>query len=163
LREDTEEIILKRQRNQVESAKHFVETAVTLRDRQLKVDSPRQEIAAKEHAIRQTLALEKTKSSLPLNLSQKKLGLERRKYDHDKSADRFKKLKKDREMMTVKAPTDGIVYYGKCVRGQWSSASMISSKLQKGGMAMPDEVLMTIVKPRSLFIRATVEEKDLRD
>src|SRR5205807_209113 len=36
-------------------------------------------------------------------------------------------------------------------------------KLQRGGMLQPEEVFLTIVKPRPMFVRATVEEKELQD
>src|SRR5262249_5137840 len=49
---------------------------------------------------------------------------------------------------------------GKCVRGQWTSGSMVASKLQPGGMLSPDEVFITIVSPRADHILASVDEKD---
>jgi HlyD family secretion protein len=39
----------------------------------------------------------------------------------------------------------------------------MSSKLRKGGVVMADEVLITVVAPRPLLIRAAVEEKDLHN
>src|SRR5207244_4825530 len=54
----------------------------------------------------------------------------------------------------------GIGYYGKCVRGQWSSGTG-GGKLQRGSSIMPEDVFMTIVFTRPQFVRATVEEKDL--
>jgi multidrug efflux pump subunit AcrA (membrane-fusion protein) len=63
--------------------------------------------------------------------------------------------------MTIKAPADGIVYYGKCTRGTWGTAGAMAAKLQRGGVLTPAEVILTIVQPRPLFIRAVVEEKDV--
>ena len=37
--------------------------------------------------------------------------------------DRLKHLLSDREQMTIKAPIDGIVYYGKITRGRTSDAT----------------------------------------
>jgi len=162
LREETEEIILKRQRNAVESAAHYLKQAEIHRDETVKIELPRKEQTLKEAALKQALALEKARSGLPLTLNQKILAFDKLKYERDKSAERLTKLRHDHEAMTIKAPADGIVYYGKCQHGQWSSAGSLSGKLQHGGMIMPDEVLLTIVKARPLFIRATVEEKDLQ-
>ncbi len=61
--------------------------------------------------------------------------------------------------MTVHAPTDGLVYYGRCDRGHWSAAA-VASKLHKGGVIMSDEVFITVVAPEPLQVRATVDEKD---
>ncbi len=161
LTEDTEEIILKRQRDQVEQAENFLKNAEILRDQALKVDLPRREVNMKEAAEKQDLALKRAKATLPLALSQKKLALEKMKYERKKAEDRLAKMQKDREAMTVKSPADGIVYYGKCARGQWTTAATVASKMQRGGVIMPDEVFITIVKPRPIFVRATVEEKDI--
>jgi HlyD family secretion protein len=161
LTEETEEIILKRQRHQVENAAFYLETSRIRRDEVLKIELPRKEVTLNENATRQGLLHEKARTTLPLQVSQKRLTLAKAKYERAKAEDRLGKLKKDRAMMAVKSPADGIVYYGKCLRGQWTTAGTIASKLQKGGVIMPDEVVLTIVKPRPLFVRATVEEKDV--
>lgn len=161
LTEETEEIILKRQRNSVEDAEFDVKMAEYRRDQLLKLDLPRREQNLTENALKMTLALEKAQTTLPLALNQKKQALVKTKYDRQRSADRLRDLKKDREIMTVKSPADGIVYYGKCTRGQWTTAASAAGRLQRGGLLMPDEVFMTIVKPTPMFVRAVVEEKDL--
>jgi multidrug resistance efflux pump len=161
MREETEEIILKRQRNQVESAKFFLETATRRRDDTLGVTLPRQEQTLRDAAAKQAVALEKAQATLPLTLSQKRLALEKLKYDADKAADRWAKLKRDRNAMVVTAPADGLVYYGKCLRGQWTTAAAVGAKLVRGGVLQPEEVVLTVVNPKSLFVRANVDEKDL--
>lgn len=161
LTEDTEEIILKRQRNYVEMYEYYVKEAEWMRNRIVNISVPRRDRDMEESTVKRGLDLEKARNTLPLSLNQKRLSLSKMKYDREKNAERLAKLKKDREGMIVKAPTDGTVYYGKCSRGQWNTASSVAGKLQRGGMLMPEEVLMTIVKPRPLFVRAVVEEKDL--
>ena len=160
LTEETEEIILKRQRHQVEMSEFNVRTATTKRDQTLKIDLPRQEQTTREAAVKQDLALEKARSTLPLTLAQKRLALAKLKYEYDKTAERLQNLKKDREQMIVRAPADGIVYHGKCVNGVWNSAT-VTPKLQRSGTLTADDVFMTVVKSRPLVVDATVDEKDL--
>jgi RND family efflux transporter MFP subunit len=160
LREETEEIILKRQRNAVESAAFYLRNAKRQRDRTLKVDLPRREQTMKAAAARLALALDRLKATQALTLTQKRLALEKMKTDHNKTAVRLRKLRKDREAMTLYAPADGIVYYGKCQRGQWNTAA-VAGKLQPRGTLSADDVVITVVKPRPLFVRATIDEKDL--
>jgi multidrug efflux pump subunit AcrA (membrane-fusion protein) len=160
LTEETEEIILKRQRHQVEMSEFSLKTATIKRDQVLKVDMPRQEQTSRDNVVKQTLALEKARGTLPLTLNQKHLALEKLKYDADKAAERLQHLKKDREAMTVKAPTDGIVYHGRCVNGQWNSAT-VTPRLQRGGVLMPEDAFMTVVSSRPLLVQAVAEEKDL--
>jgi hypothetical protein len=160
LTEETEEIILKRQRNMVEMVAHYLAMAEYYRDQTLKVELPRKEHRLKESAEKLGLDREKARATLPLNLQQKQLSLKKLRYEQEKTAARLARLQKDRENMTVKSPADGIAYHGRCVRGKWDPAAM-SSKLVAGGQLMPHEVLITVVQARPLFVRAVVEEKDL--
>jgi multidrug efflux pump subunit AcrA (membrane-fusion protein) len=79
--------------------------------------------------------------------------------ERQKAKEKYENLKKDRELFTVKAPDAGVVYYGKCVQGNWTGTP---AKLQKGGTIMGEEVFMTIVKPGPMIIRGSVDEKDSR-
>jgi multidrug efflux pump subunit AcrA (membrane-fusion protein) len=161
LTEETEEIILKRQRHAVAMAELSYKHALIHHEQTLKVTIPRQEQANRDNAAKAALAWEKAKSSLPLALTQKRLALAKLKYDQAKAEEKLRNVQKDREALIVRAPADGIVYYGKCLRGQWTTAATVAPKLQRGGTLTPDEVFMTIVSPGPLFVRATVEEKDL--
>jgi len=161
LTEETEEIILRRQRFQVENSEFALKEAELHRDQTLKVDLPRQEERTREGAVKHSIDLEKARATLPLSLSQKRLALAKLKHDLAKGAERLADLRHDGDAMTVHAPADGLVYFGRCERGHWTSAGAVSSKLHKGGTILPDEVFMTIVAPRPLDVRASVDEKDL--
>ena len=160
LTEETEEIILKRQRHEVESAKFFVKLAENRRDQSLKVELPRREQDLRDGASKAAISWQKAKTTLPLTVGQHRLALEKAKYERARGAERLANLKKDRDLFTVKAPADGVVYYGRCVEGQWPNAAGLVSRLQKGGNIQADEVFMTIVRPAPMTVRATVEEKD---
>jgi multidrug resistance efflux pump len=160
LTEETEEIILRRTRFQVESNEFNLKEAELQRNRSLKIDLPRQEVRLRESAVKQSIDLEKARALLPLGLNQKRRALAKLKYDQAKSAEKLADLRHDRDAMTVHAPTDGLVYYGRCERGQWSAAAT-GQKLRRGGVIASDEVFITVVTPRPVDIRATVEEKDL--
>jgi multidrug efflux pump subunit AcrA (membrane-fusion protein) len=161
LTEETEEIILRRQRFQVESSEFSLKDAELRHNQTLKVDLPRQEERVREGAVKHAIDLERARALLPLNLNQKRLALGKLKHELAKGAEKLAGLRHDRDAMTIHAPADGLVYYGHCDRGHWTTAAAISSKLRKGGNLLPDEVLLTIVAPRPLQIRATVDEKDL--
>jgi len=161
LTEETEEIILRRQRFQVDAREHYLKEAELKRDQKLKVDLPRQEERVRENAIKQAIDLEKARTLSPLNLNQKRLTAAKLKHDHSKSVAKLADLRQDREAMTVHAPADGLVYFGRCDRGHWPAAGATGQKLQKGGIIAPDEVFITVVAVRPIDIRATVDEKDL--
>jgi HlyD family secretion protein len=160
LTEETEEIILRRQRNEVEYYTFVVKQADMRRDQFLNIDLPRRVERIKEEVTRTTLAWDKAKIILPMQLQKSKLGLEKAKYERARTAERLANLKADRELFVVKSPADGMVYYGRSTQGNFSSAGGLLSRLQKGGMIMSDEVIMTIVQPRPLFVRATADERE---
>lgn len=160
LTEETEEIILKRQRHAVERAKFYLELAKNRYDETLNVYLPRDKESMQVSADLYELTMDRTKAALPIDLEREKIGLEKLKVQQKRDLEKFQELKKDRKLMTITAPAAGIVYYGKCVRGKWSGASTIADKLQPGASASAGP-LMTIVSPRPLQVRATVSESDL--
>ncbi len=160
LTEETEEIILKRQRNQIESLENSLESTKIQTDRALNVDIPRRDQTVKDTLLKQTLAWQKAKSVLPLELNQKRLALQKLQADREKSEERFAQLEADRKAMAVVAPIDGILYHGQCERGIWNTAT-VSGRLRRNGNVQANEVFMTVVTARPLIARADVEEKDL--
>jgi multidrug efflux pump subunit AcrA (membrane-fusion protein) len=161
LTEETEEIILRRTRFQVESSEFRLKEAELRRDATMKVELPRQELKVRESATRAALDLQKARATLPLTLNQKRLALAKLKHDQARSVEKLADLRHDRELFTVHAPADGLVYYGRNDHGNWPGAAATASKLRKGGAIMADEVFITVVAPRPLVVRSSVEEKDL--
>ncbi|MFL5329144.1 MAG: HlyD family efflux transporter periplasmic adaptor subunit [Gemmataceae bacterium] len=159
LTEETEQIVLKRTRFAVEQAKFSLKSAQLRHDQVLNIDLPRRDKELKDGQERAEINWTKAKETIPLSLEQKKLGLDKAKQERVRSREKYENLKKDRLLFTAKAPTDGIVYYGKCVQGNWTGSA---TKLQKGGTVSSEEVFMTIVKPGDLFVRGSVDEKDCR-
>jgi len=160
LTEETEEIILKRQRNQIEQIEFNIASQKLRQDRELNVDLPRRDRIMQEAVEKQSLAWQKAQSSLRLELEQKRLSLQKLEAELAKSYERYGHLETDRAAMVVQAPSDGFVFHGQADRGQWNTA-MITSRLRPNGALQPNEIFMTIVAPRPVAIRADVEEKDL--
>jgi HlyD family secretion protein len=161
LTEETEELILKRQRNQLEFAQAYLEVAKTHRDNVMRFQLPRQEADLRENVERQSQALDKTRATLPLSLTKLKLDLEKQKYDLAKSGEKLEKLKRDAGLLNVTSPADGAAYYGSFTNGEWSGASSMTGKLKRGGSISPHEVFITVVELHPLSVRVSVPEKDL--
>ena len=165
LTEETEEIILKRARNDVDQARFSVELAESRSNETLEMYLPRQETALKELARREAVSLERAQAALPLGPTTSKLHLQKLELSQRLGAATLAKLKADRERMLVKAPADGILYYGSCERGKWSTSNLNASegKLLHGAMLSPNLAFMTIVAERPIFVRAAAAEKDLQN
>jgi hypothetical protein len=161
LTEETEEIILKRQRSAVERAEFYLEMAKLRNEETLKINMPRTDQTTRERTHRQDIASTAAKVTLPIALGQQQLQVERMKVDLARNEQRLKKLQQDREELTVRSPINGIVYYGKYVRGAWSGGTSTDDSMRAGGKISPDDVFMTVVEPQPLSARVTVSEGDL--
>lgn len=156
LTEETEELILKRYKFNVESAEVMLRQAKARAEQTLKTDLPRREQSAKDAVEKAELALARARDVQPLVVRQKKLALAKMKYEDAKAKDRLEDLEHDLASLTVKAPADGLVYHGRYSRGQWTGAG-----LQAGGSAQASEVLLSVVGSGKLTVRAEAEEKEL--
>jgi HlyD family secretion protein len=159
LTEETEQMILKRQRFMVEYEADYYRLALIERDYILKTELPRREKSMRSGVIRQTLALERAQKTLLPMVAQRQQSLAKQRFDRAKSQHSLEMLRTDRAAMTITAPTEGLVYYGKFTKGHWEAGS--PGKLVPTGTVNPGEVFMTIMKPRSLFVRLPIEEKDV--
>ena len=160
--EETEKIVLKRARDTVERAEFQVEQEEIQRDQLLKYRIPRMDEQIKENVERRTLAWSKDRVELPLALDKQRLDVAKQKVQIARSKEKLKNLLADQELMKIKAPSDGYVYYGRCQRGKFTEITSLTELLRRGGSAMPHHVLMTIVEPRPLFIHSTVSEDRLQ-
>ena len=161
LYEETEEIILKRQRAEVETARFGLEGAQAARNQTLKTTLPRQEANLRDAARRAAIALEKLKLSAPVGITKASLELEKLRSDRARSAEKLDKLRHDLALMTVRAARPGVVYYGVLKNGQLATAATVGPKLERGGAVTANEVLMTIVGADTLDVHATAPEATL--
>ncbi|MDY0164999.1 MAG: HlyD family efflux transporter periplasmic adaptor subunit [Thermoguttaceae bacterium] len=162
LTEETEEIVLRRARNAVARAEFMLERAEIFHERSIDVELPRREESVKESAERAVLESELNQAILPLRLEQVRVEFEKAKVACQRAEERLAKLESDRELMTLKAPAEGVVYYGRCVDGAWRRGSSAEG-LRRSGSISANDVFMTIVEPRPLVVRASVVEKHLAD
>lgn len=161
--EETEAIVLKRARDTVDHAKFALDAAQVRYDQATKLNIPRRDVEVREATLRKLQEWEKNKVAIPLELQRQRLELERLQTQRSQTAEKLKRLEADRKEMTVKSPVDGIVYYGKIVRGKPADSIAMADALRSRGVIQPNQVVMTVVDPRPMCIRATVSEGDLHD
>ena len=99
---------------------------------------------------------------LPLALDKQRLDVAKQKVQLVRSKERLKNLLADQELMTIKAPTDGYVYYGRCQRGKFNEITSMQESLRRGGSVMAQRAILTIVEPRPIFIHSTASEDRLQ-
>jgi multidrug efflux pump subunit AcrA (membrane-fusion protein) len=163
LTEETEEIVLKRQRNSVEFAEFSLENAKIDSDEMVKVRIPRMDIRMKEQLDRTAIAKARAQMALSLDLDRARSELEQRKKARTKALDRHAKILGDKELMEIKSPADGIVFYGQCVNGRWSDTPSLINRYKPHSNVSPNSILMTIVESRPLWITSTIDESKRPD
>lgn len=161
LTEETEEIILKRQREAVEQAHFYLERALIEHARTIEQEIPQRNERVTLQAKLAEILLARTKVSVPTELGRKRLELAKLRYEQSKADERLAKLQHDRGLMEIKAPEAGVVYYGRAVRGEWNGAASMAEQLRRGGNISAHQIVMTIVAPRPMFVRAKLPEKEL--
>jgi multidrug efflux pump subunit AcrA (membrane-fusion protein) len=161
LTEETEKMVLRRQKHWVERATFWHEMAVLDRDYTVKISLPEREKTLREAQAKNELQWDKTRKTTALQLTHKKASLAKMHDEFDKNASRLDKLHKDRAAMILRAPMDGIVYHGRFHQGQWSATESLATKLAPRGTIAPDGVFMTIVKPRPAVVYVNVDEKEV--
>ena len=162
LTEESEEIILQRTRNDVEYYEFNLAQSRERTERLLNTSIPRDHDSQRRNVENVSLAWRQAEQNLPDALKQKRLEVEAQERSREKSIDRLANLEKDLNALTVRAPHDGVAYYGASKRGKWITASTVGRKLMPAGKLMPREIFMTVVKTTPLRITAAVPENKLR-
>ena len=86
---------------------------------------PRGDEQIADMARRRSIETEKIKVTLPLALQRQRLEVERLRTQHKLIEERLKRMTADRQFLTTKATTDGIVYYGKIFKGRTSDSTLV--------------------------------------
>ncbi len=162
LTEETEEIILTRSQNQVNTIKWQLEQSKARSERTLNTSIPREHEALTLALDRTQVTWRATEKSTRAALEKKRLEVEKAHRDHDKAAEKLADMEADLKLLTVTAPHDGIVYYGASARGKWITGQTIEKKLVPGGKVLPKEIFITLVDPSQQQIRVSTPEAKLK-
>ena len=161
LTEETEEIVLKRQRQLVEYYDTYSKIINYNIGRSKDIFLPRSDITRAESLQREQMLLEQVRLAHRLDLNAARYRLEQQRQTRAKSLEKHAKLIADRGLMTVKSPAAGVVYYGRNVSGKWSDLSSMLKKFKPKSSVSKNQVLMTIVDPSELYLFGTISEKQL--
>ena len=163
LTEETEEIILKRARNGVESAERSLRRTTLTSERRLKTLIPREHDELKTAAETAALALELQSETLPGALASKRLEVAKARVAQRKAAAKLEDLRSARAMMELRSPAAGLVYYGAYQDGKWPTAAAVAKQLIPGGKVAPKQVLITVVKatPSRLYAEVPEDQRGL--
>lgn len=156
--EETEEIILKRLKNELGESEFAVQgaklTAELAKMRNIHRLGEDYATAVQE----KKMDLEAARKQADLELEQKKIALTEAEVSLRRLQDKYNELKADREMAAFKAPENGILLYGGYVADKWV-AIPVAEKLKPGGKLQAFDKIATIVPPNSdLIVQATLPD-----
>lgn len=162
LTEETEEIILKRTKDQVEMSEFYLKSSEMRHEDFAKFYLKRRQQVMERSAESAAVDLERAAALLPATLREAELSLKKQETNHERSREKLKTLKRDRKKMVIKAPRGGTVYYGKSENGEFKSPRQLAEELRPNGSIKMDDVFMTILELRPVHILADIEESELR-
>lgn len=162
LTEETEEIVLKRARFSAEIARFNETVSREEHERNVLLDLPRRLEFVRRVGKVAALELEAAEHGIPVALAKARLELEKSVNERRRGKEQLAEIKADRENMLLKAPIDGIVYYGKWRQGKWVESDTAAGRLRPAASLVdPKDAAMTIIGGGRLALRASVPEKDL--
>ena len=161
LTEETEEIILKRQRNTLKDAKDYLDRSRLSRERVLETELPREaeDLAAAAQAAE--LAWDSSQESLPRALEIKRLEVAALELADQRAVESLADLKADRDLMDLKASVDGWIYYGDLSKGSWKVGQ--TAKFMKEGGILPFKTIFATIIPKgaSMQLHGKLDEGQL--
>jgi len=161
LTEETEEIILRRAKINFEHATENLRLAKMGSQREIRILIPRERIAKKAAVESGNQSYNDTARALPRLLEQQRHAVEKSQRERALATRKLRDMKTDLASFDLRAPADGIVYYGASKNGKWITAPIIAKKLIPGGKLSPRQVFMTIAETGPLGLVATIPEEKL--
>jgi multidrug resistance efflux pump len=162
LTEETEEIIMRRTKDSVENARFQLDRTRHRHEDGTEVELPREEESLEESLKQSALALETARATLPPQVNQAEIELEKLRLKQQRIVERLNRLREDRQWLTVKSPAEGVVYFGQPQNGKWPDPGQFQNTLKAGGVIKPNQTIMTVVRLQPLKLVAAAPEADLQ-
>ena len=156
--EDTEEIILKKQRFDVERAKFALRREILDHKRTKEIKIPRKAIELQEKKDDTAVALETGATELPRSIETKKLEIAGLKTSLARNKESLADLERDRKLFEIKAPADGLFYHGSMEDGKWTTGDLVKSLIPGGEVPVDKSFATFIPAPADLVARAFLDQ-----
>lgn len=135
LTEETEEIILKRQRASVDSAKFAYKEAQLQHAWAMEESIPRSAADWEQTLLDAQMVYDTAKVKIPRALEEKRLEVKKLRVADARAREAEAEVVADRALMDQKSPVDGRVFHGEIAKGRWSIGQ--TAKFMKQGGLIP--------------------------
>lgn len=158
LTEESEEIVLKRAKQAVESAMFRFEAAKINSQRSIEQTIPKSEQTQERNLAKAEMDYQKSIRELKSSRQRREIEIQQKRDDLDKQAEKLDELRQERKQLVLRSPIDGIFLHGKLNRGRLADKP---SQLARGSTVTAKQVIATVVNPNRLRIRATLDQAKL--
>lgn len=158
LTEESEEIVLKRAKQAVESARFRYESAEIQSARTVEQVIPRSSATQDDALARADLAFHNSRHSAELARRKRDIEMKQKKEKFRDEERSLAELNEDRKRTVVVSPIDGLALHGKLTRGRLGDKP---STLEPESKVAANQILLTVVDPNRLQIRVDVSEENL--
>ncbi len=160
LTEETEEIILKRQRSSVKTAELALERARAATKWALEKVTPKKDIDKKEAHENAKLQLDSTLAKNALRLKEKQIQLSKAEREYSEAQRKLENLKKDKSFFQLLAPTEGIIVHGSLEKNTWPPSATDKFLFPNGKLPSHKPFMTLIPKNHGLQLHAKLSQED---
>lgn len=158
--EETEEIILQKQRDAVEYSEFALRMEVLNHKRIHAVTLPRELIVLTEKRDDTALQFSKAKQDLPRSLELKKIEVDKLKISLKRQREEFADLELDRKLFEIKAPADGLFYHGTIENGTWVTGEILKVLVPKSAVPVGKNLACFIPATSKLMVESFATQTD---
>ena len=130
--EETEEIILTRQKDAVATAEFHLRMETLDCKRTLEVTLPREAVTLANNERDTAIRLRKAEQDIPRAIELKKIEVEALKTARLRDKENLTELEADRALFELKAPADGWFYHGPIENGRWTPTEALKTLVVHG-------------------------------
>ncbi|MDO4551286.1 MAG: HlyD family efflux transporter periplasmic adaptor subunit [Planctomycetia bacterium] len=160
LAEETEEIVLKRQRHVVAISKFNLKKAQARHEWTDKYAYP---IAVRnlprEHK-RSSWEMDATAEERPINRKLADINFKQAEATLKQAEKKYQEMEEDKKCFEIFAPRDGYIYYGSFFEGNWENFAKTKSMLREGQTIPTKQPLLTIVDGNKLTLHGNISERE---
>lgn len=158
LTENTEEIILTRQKDAVAAAEFSLRMEQLDHKRAIEVVLPREAVTLANNQRDTAIQLRKATTEIPRGIEIKKAELETLKANHERTLKSLAELERDRTLFEIKSKVDGWFYHGSIEKGRWSLGDA-KSLVKHGQPPLNQAIAAVIPADAARVLTAFVDEQ----
>ena len=160
--ENTEEIIMKRQRESVKAAEIGLALAKIGHTRQMEVSLPREAVNLEREAAGSAIAFKEQEQNIPRSFELKRIALEDARVGAKRGAENLAKLQAEKGQFVIKAPADGWFYYGTMQDGRWLPGDPAKAPMVLTPVGTRRPFAVVVPGTAAMLLESTVDESTAR-